>query len=254
MSAITALEWCARGAGALSMVQALEFLVLTELTSERGVWRWTDVRTAFPLRLGDRLSPLLSAKGFRALNWLRLALAVSVLVVPTWPALVFLLLIHLLTLWRWLGTFNGGSDHVALLLLWTLPLGLALGESGARVLCGFVALQIVSSYVLAGWAKIRQPEWRNGKAPRAFVTAAAYEQNQFTLHFGANRSLGVIAGWTVMLFELTFPLALISARGCLAYLTAGVVFHLFNGYVFGLNRFFWAWLAAYPALFYCAHH
>ena len=29
-------------------------------------------------------------------------------------------------------------------------------------------------------------------------------------------------------------------------------FHLANVYAFGLNRFLFAWLAAYPALYYCS--
>jgi hypothetical protein len=32
-------------------------------------------------------------------------------------------------------------------------------------------------------------------------------------------------------------------------MAAGLVFHAGNAYVFGLNRFFFAWLAAYPAIY-----
>jgi len=35
-------------------------------------------------------------------------------------------------------------------------------------------------------------------------------------------------------------------------LAIGAAFHLANAFAFGLNRFLWAWLAAYPALWFWA--
>jgi hypothetical protein len=53
----------------------------------------------------------------------------------------------------------------------------------------------------------------------------------------------------VIAFECAFPLALIDAR-LLSLL--GIAFHVVNARVLGLNRFLWAWLAAYPALWFWA--
>jgi hypothetical protein len=37
-----------------------------------------------------------------------------------------------------------------------------------------------------------------------------------------------------------------------AYLGVAAVFHFGNFLVFGLNRFFWSWISAYPAAIYLA--
>jgi len=54
--------------------------------------------------------------------------------------------------------------------------------------------------------------------------------------------------WTLMLFEMLFPLALLDATLLKAALAVAALFHLVDGCVFGLNRFLWIWLAAYPCL------
>lgn len=51
-----------------------------------------------------------------------------------------------------------------------------------------------------------------------------------------------------MLFELAFPLALATRPTLVAALALAALFHLANACLFGLNRFFWTWLAVYPAL------
>ena len=39
---------------------------------------------------------------------------------------------------------------------------------------------------------------------------------------------------------------------CAGILVAAIGFHLVNFYAFGLNRFLFAWAAAYPALYFCS--
>jgi hypothetical protein len=53
-------------------------------------------------------------------------------------------------------------------------------------------------------------------------------------------------------WESTFPLVLIVPRPvAYAMVASGVLFHLSNGFLMGLNDFFWLFVAAYPALLYC---
>jgi hypothetical protein len=51
-----------------------------------------------------------------------------------------------------------------------------------------------------------------------------------------------------MVFEVLFPLALVSQVSLIVALVVAAGFHLANACVFGLNRFFGIWLAAYPSL------
>jgi hypothetical protein len=67
-------------------------------------------------------------------------------------------------------------------------------------------------------------------------------------------AIAAIAGWLMLGFECGAPLALTGRTACLALLAFGAGFHVVNAVVFGLNRFLWTWLAAYPALLYWAGH
>ena len=57
-----------------------------------------------------------------------------------------------------------------------------------------------------------------------------------------------VMGWAVILFELVFPLALLDPVALKLALLCAAGFHFSNACFFGLNRFFWIWLCAYPAL------
>ncbi|MEM1139686.1 MAG: HTTM domain-containing protein, partial [Pseudomonadota bacterium] len=57
-----------------------------------------------------------------------------------------------------------------------------------------------------------------------------------------------LMAWLIIIFELIFPLALLSQPLLIAALVLAAVFHLANGVLFGLNRFIWAWIASYPSV------
>ena len=58
----------------------------------------------------------------------------------------------------------------------------------------------------------------------------------------------------VILFEVVFPLALISLLTTALALALAAGFHLSNALFLGLNRFVWAWISAYPALIWAQGH
>ncbi len=58
--------------------------------------------------------------------------------------------------------------------------------------------------------------------------------------------------WGFTVWEGCFPLALLDLRLAAFMCASGVVFHFLVFWYFGLNRFFWAWLASFPAVLYCA--
>ena len=246
MDEITALRLMAVLLGVLAVIQSSEFLLIARVTSDHGVWRWEDLRK----ELGSVFSPALGGRAFILLNFVRLIAGLTALVAPSAPLVAILLICHVLTLLRWLGTFNGGSDYMNLLLLWTTTLGLLAPEAVARFCLWYVTFQLVLSYFKAGFVKLKAASWRNGRALPGFLGTRAYAPTQLTKWLHGTRAK--LATWAVMLFELSFPLALIDKRIALAYMAIGACFHLGNAYFFGLNRFFWAWIAAYPALYFCS--
>ena len=188
--------------------------------------------------------------GERRLFLPRIALSLLLLAGVAAPWMCLGLLIHaLFILRRFDGPYNGGSDRMGLLILSCLCLVHFVPSVGAREAAfGYLALQVLLSYFIAGWVKIINPEWRTGRASRDVLLFSAYPVSE-SLRAGADWPRAVcFASWAVMLFELLFPLALLSTRVLVIGLALAALFHFVNGCLFGLNRFFWIWLAAYPSL------
>lgn len=153
--------------------------------------------------------------------------------------------ILLLTTWaiavRWRGTFNGGSDAMTFLILaaWWASL---MFPSMQTVCVLYISIQLILSYLVAGIAKAASPQWRNGEALQYFLNQSG---------FYVSPVWALFLGWAVIVFECLSPLAFFAPSVFVAF---AVAFHLANVFLFGLNRFFFAWLAAYPALLMAALH
>lgn len=160
-----------------------------------------------------------------------------------------LLGIALWMLSRYDGPYNGGSDRMGLLVLCSLCLVNFLPQGQWReYVFGYLAIQLVLSYFISGWVKLVNREWRNGQALRDVFQFSAYPVSE-DLRALANRpQLLLLMSWAVILFELLFPFSMITQISLIAGLTVAAVFHLANACLFGLNRFFWIWLTAYPSL------
>lgn len=219
MSEMSALYWTACGIGALAALQAIEFARLNSRTQQ--VWPWPGASAIEGVRfIAGVLTPI-----------------------ATIPALITVFVCHVITLIRFRGTFNGGSDAMFLHLL----IGFAIScLSGVTNGLGYIAAVLIYSYVSSGLKKLRRKSWRDGTALKNFLNSPHYEMTP-TIQLLIRHSL--IASWAVILFEVSFPLSLIWPH---AYIAIGILFHLGNAYAFGLNRFFWTWICAYPALAYAA--
>lgn len=234
--------------GLLALIQGGELLVMSRTWSERGVWRWNSLAP----EIGSGFRLLLGASPFTLLNSVRIAAAFIAVVNPNVIVLGVLLVAHVLTMIRWLGSYNGGSDYMASLLLLFTFIGLLFPDSMATVCLWYITFQLCLSYFKAGLVKIRKEKWRRGEAISKFVLSPIYERDPLTSRIFESKSLSLVISWVTMIFELTFPLALLDQRIAIAYMSVAVIFHLGNAYVFGLNRFVFAWIAAYPALYWCA--
>ncbi len=240
MTAIATAQIMARLLALLALIQSLEYLKLGV-----GAWQWKDLEVGIdgPLRF------LLADTNFFYLNILRLAVALRVLTAPQPEALLVLLILHVLTLLRWLGNFNGGSDYMNLLLL-AFTTAALLWPQLANGCVWYMALQTALSYARAGWSKVQNRKWRDGEALPEFLHSALYTPSSRLQVVTSSKLRTRGLSWFIILFEFSFPLSLLNPPLALVYLTTGFFFHLVNGYVFGLNRFIFAWLAAYPSVYY----
>ncbi|MEW6056674.1 MAG: HTTM domain-containing protein [Bdellovibrionota bacterium] len=259
LSKTQALIWTQNLIALAVFLQTLEFLQIRKTWGKNPIWDWEVIRIEFqflPRYLRFFLDAVLNNSRFIFLLLIRAVAAVFVFFIPH-PAFFFILLsTTVLISLRWRGTFNGGSDFMTLIVLTALVLGgLFAHTPGAQTAClWYIAFQTSSSYFISGLAKITKRNWRTGKALKGFFESTVYEPSP-VLGFASRRPRVLFfASWFVMIFECTFPVALVNPNLCLAYLGLALGFHLANFYVFGLNRFLFAWAAAYPALYFCSQY
>ena len=158
----------------------------------------------------------------------------------------------ILSLWilkRFQGPYNGGSDRMSLLILCCLTCSHWMPTiQWQEHIFGYLALQLVLSYFIAGAVKIVNPEWRTGRALQDVFLFSAYPVSGNLRSWADWPRLMFVMSWAVMLFELLFPLTLLTQTTLIIGLIIAALFHLANACLFGLNRFFWIWLAAYPSI------
>ncbi len=150
---------------------------------------------------------------------------------------------------RFHGPYNGGSDTMSILVLLCLWLAnLAPSRMLQEIALGYLALQLTLSYFQSGLVKIENAEWRSGKALREVFALTAYPVSESLRHLASKPTLLLYASRAVIIGELLFPLALMHSMALMIALVFTAVFHLANAILFGLNRFVWSWLAAYPII------
>jgi hypothetical protein len=244
------------------LIQTLEFLRLTSVTAPKGVW-------AYEIQGGDlsHASPYIQAFfGFMAreliYRWhliLRLFATLALIAFgASLPLILFLFLGTLLLLTRWRGAFNGGSDFMTIVVLTGLligALGSAMGQHEIAWQAGliYIAIHSASSYFLSGGVKLFNPDWRSGKALPLFLDGGIYGPLASDSLF-RNRAVAILCSWAFILWETAIPIAFLNPVLMLLYCGIGIVFHFLVFWFFGLNRFFFAWLATYPALIFAAIH
>ncbi|MEY2620092.1 MAG: hypothetical protein RL522_3094 [Pseudomonadota bacterium] len=239
------------------LLQSLEQLRVQALDR---VGDWAIQRTEVPTHPRWVL-PLLDA-AFRpavylGMLWARAGLALLLMMGHlSLAGAVVLFVIALLLLFRWRGAFNGGSDFMTLVGLTGLLIAHGVGAyadmaQGWRAGLWYVALQAATSYFMSGWVKLLRPEWRTGRALPFFLDTGVYGPIAANSVFHRPWAARACA-WSFTVWEGCFPLALLDARLAAAFCAVAAVFHFGVFWYFGLNRFFWAWIATFPAVMYAA--
>ncbi len=241
-------------------LQCVEYLRTQHMTAPQGVWAWSVQQADIPAsNPGMRaLLARLYAPGWHSTHlWLRLYVVLHMgFTGVSLGAVMFLFASTLLILIRWRGAFNGGSDFLSLVVLTGL-----LIEEVARVFWDptlamqaglwYVTIHAISSYFVSGWVKLLRPEWRSGRAMTIFLNGGVYGP----LPAGSilrHPRMAQIGSWAFTLWEGFFPLALLHPLLALHFCAVAALFHGLVFWFFGLNRFFWAWMASFPAILACS--
>lgn len=180
----------------------------------------------------------------------RLALGIGLLTGMASPLVLVGLWLHgLLILHRFDGVYNGGADKMIWLVLTCCALAhLAPSPYWQEMALGYLAVQLTLSYFVSGWVKVINPDWRSGQALIDVFRYSAYPVSRNQRQLADHPGLLFTAGWAVIGLELVFPLTLLDPRALAFSLGLCALFHVLNAMNFGLNRFVWAWISAFPAL------
>lgn len=247
------------------LISSLEYLVKVNVFAADGLLSWNTMQLRWGYRLrhgvtGSVLTRFFTKDGLTILFSLRILLIVLAVATPAgslgrWLLLVLLTANLLLTS---IITFYGsdGSDQMTTILLVTFVLCCPPFATQTLWVLGiwFVALQSCLSYSIAGIAKLISAEWRGGTAVYDIFSTKTYGSRWAASLMKERRWLKLFLCWSVMLTETLFPLVLfLPWPYALIFLGWGLVFHLLNAVIMGLNSFLWAFLATYPAILFVNH-
>lgn len=250
--------WITKLIACAVLLQGLELLQIRRTFASNGIWKWETLRpefVIFPRPVQALLALALDMPRFLGVIVAQIVLSLLLLAMEEPHPAVFIGLLATtgLTALRWRGTFNGGADYMTILVLLMLALE-SLFRPNATVRLGclwYLAIQTILSYFVAGVVKLRNADWRSGRALARFLSSPPYDPPDFFVRASRRSGMMLLGSWGILVFETAFPLALLSPRVCVAFLGAALVFHALNVATFGLNRFLFAWGAAYPAVYYC---
>jgi len=146
---------------------------------------------------------------------------------------------------------SSGAEQLTLIVLVTFGLVMVAGGGSAARQLGdaFIASQLVLAYFASGVSKLASPIWRRGEAMRDILSTEGYGVPGLARILVARPRLDQLMCWSVIAWEVAFPIVLIAPRPVMiGLLMLGVGFHASCAWLMGLNRFPWAFCGCYPAV------
>jgi len=148
------------------------------------------------------------------------------------------------------GPFNGGSDYISTLLLLGhfIMSAFLMNLKVIHFVSLYIAIQTVLSYFLPGIYKLLNQSWRTGLALNNIALSPNFSIPINLKTILTKPILSKIICKSIVLLEVFFPLLLFILPKW-PLIIGLIIFHFINFLIFGLNRFIFAWIAAYPFLF-----
>jgi hypothetical protein len=242
MSLDSTILLTARLVASMMFLHALEMFVISRRQNFLKIWNIENLKNEL------KFTHLFSVSIFKVITVLQLVSSLFA-IITLHP--VFFLLILLTNFYfslRFLGTFNGGSDMMSVVVLTGTLISLSSSTlQGQKLGLIYIAIHAGYSYFKAGWAKIMEIDWRNGSALPVFLKRSLDPK---VANIKLSKTLSLILCWFVIIFELSAILLPLIPSLLWPYFIMAILFHLIIYFTLGLNRFFWIWLNSWPAIFY----
>lgn len=152
------------------------------------------------------------------------------------------------------GLYNGGSTSMSHQVAIALSVGSILQyfNQPITIVLYYIGVQAVLSYWVAGLVKLIEPGWRHGQTLAQILLYSTYQIPPCIKKLANKKSFMLLASWMTILIEVSFPVYLFNTKALVIVLFFMFVFHLTNAIIFGINRFIFAWLTTYPAIYFLA--
>lgn len=244
-------------AGFGTLILSLENIRCIDVVSKNGILSWDILRHQHPTKKTPFFDNLFTQRGLMVVYISQALLAIASLIlailhVYSFFIFIFLLILYAIPVLRSSYGNDGALQmyivlYFSLVLITVSPSNTFIPELGMI----FIGVQGVLSYSISGITKLVSPEWRNGGAMRGIFSTKIYGNKTMFRYLNGYPYFCLIASWFVISFEVLFIFSvLISPTTTLVFLSIGFLFHLFNMIFMGLNNFFFAFLAAYPSIYY----
>lgn len=155
-----------------------------------------------------------------------------------------------------IGVFCGmdGAEHLMISICLTLGCTFFLQSNlSIEAALAFVAVQGLIEYTSAGWVKLRDWRgWVEGMYIRQVFRSSHYGDPFAAELTESHPRVSKFLSIFVLTFEAAMPLTLIlPSPGAEILLLAALSFQIATARIMGLNTFFWAFTATYPAILHC---
>jgi hypothetical protein len=149
---------------------------------------------------------------------------------------------------------NDGADQMTLIVFAAVTLSYVDANPILLTIClWFIAGQACLSYATSGISKLVAAGWRDGTYLAGIFTTRTYGHSGLGALLARHATFARWNGRLVIGAECSFPIVLLLPPSLAAVLLAGgAAFHFGTAVFMGLDTFFWAFLATYPAILYCS--
>ncbi len=231
-------------------LQTFEMLLMIRNKEFYKVWSFENLKeqieSGLPLP-NFLISNLFSITGFKNILIIQLILSFVGFLFPAPAIFIGLFLTHLLINVRFRGTVNGGSDMMTFVVLTGVLISFINGAEKLGLI--YICIHALYSYFKAGFVKLIHNDWKSGFALPSFLGRSLFSDIVLlSKKLQPNLSLNKVLGWSVLLFELSVILLPFFHFLTIPYFICAFIFHFLIYISFGLNRFFWIWMAAWPAV------
>lgn len=243
------------------LIQSLEDLARRDLFSEKGLLCWSVLRHRAPdswIAISSRIGDFVQCRTvFQGILWIRPFAIVLLLSASGFGLPLFIPALIVVALQQTIGsrTLYGldGFHQMSMIVLISLTIyDLATLQESKSLALWFIAAQSITSYFFSGVVKIISPDWRGPSAIQGVFSTQAYG-NPLVADFAVKHSsIATIISWSIVVFECIFPVVLVvPSEVAVCMIALAGLLHFSIALTMGLNKFFWAWLSTYPALFGC---